>query len=176
MAVKLDISKAYDQVEWNFLCQMMIRLGFDERWVELAMEIVRIATYSILINGEPKDFVQPSRDDCLLFCEASVEECHRLLDILGRYEAASGQVINRQKTSLFFSRNTKPKVKDAIKNLLGARIMNDCEKYLGLPMMGGKSKVAAFKELQERITKRVMGWKEKFISKAGREILIKTIA
>ena len=41
MAVKLDISKAYNRVEWNFLCQMMIRLGFDERWVDLAMETVR---------------------------------------------------------------------------------------------------------------------------------------
>lgn len=61
MAVKLDISKAYDRVEWNFLRQMMIRLGFDERWVDLAMETVRTSTYSILINGEPKGFVQPSR-------------------------------------------------------------------------------------------------------------------
>ena len=60
--------------------------------------------------------------------------------------------------------------------MLGSRIMNDCEKYLGLPMAHGKSKVNTFKELQERITKRVMRWKEKFISKAGREILIKTIA
>ena len=76
-------------------------------------------------------------DDCLLFCEASVEECNRLLDILGRYEAALGQAINRQKTFIFFSRNTKLEVKDAIKNMLGARIMNECEKYLGLPMVGG---------------------------------------
>ena len=86
-----------------------------------------------------------------------MEECHRLLDILGRYKAASGQSINRQKTSLFFSRNTKPEVKDAIKNMLGVRIMNNYEKYLGLPMVGGQSKVATFKELQEQITKRVMG-------------------
>ena len=60
MVVKLDISKAYDRVEWNFLRQMMIRLGFDERWVDLAMETVRTTMYSILINGESKGFVQPS--------------------------------------------------------------------------------------------------------------------
>ena len=54
--------------------------------------------------------------------------------------------------------------------------MLECEKYLGLPMPNGKSKVGTFKELQEKITKRVLGWKEKFISKAGREILIKTMA
>ena len=54
--------------------------------------------------------------------------------------------------------------------------MTDCEKYFGLPMIGGKSKISTFKELQERITKRVNGCKEKYISKAGREILIKTVA
>lgn len=54
--------------------------------------------------------------------------------------------------------------------------MADCEKYLGLPMNGGKSKVNTFKELQEKITKRVMGWKVKLISKVGHEILIKTEA
>ena len=60
--------------------------------------------------------------------------------------------------------------------ILGAQLMTDYEKYLGLPMVGGKSKVITFKELQERVTKRVMGWKEKHISKLGKEVLIKTIA
>ena len=54
--------------------------------------------------------------------------------------------------------------------------MSNIEEYLGLPIASGKSKVNTFKELQEKITKRVMGWKEKFISKAGCEILIKTVA
>lgn len=54
--------------------------------------------------------------------------------------------------------------------------MEDCETYLALPMVGGKSKVNTFKGLQERITKRVIGWKEKVISKAGKEILIKMVA
>ena len=43
-------------------------------------------------------------------------------------------------------------------------------------MTGGRSKVNTFKGLQEKITKKMMGWNEKFISKAGREILIKTMA
>ena len=54
--------------------------------------------------------------------------------------------------------------------------MSNTKKYLGLWIASGKSKVNTFKELQEKITKRVMGWKEKFISKAGREILIKMVA
>ena len=43
-------------------------------------------------------------------------------------------------------------------------------------MVGGRSKVSTFKELQERVSKRVMGWKEKNISKAGRKFLIKSAA
>ena len=45
--------------------------------------------------------------------------------------------------------------------------MTECKRYLGLPMAGGKSKVNTFKELQERVTKRVLGWKEKYVSKEG---------
>ena len=45
--------------------------------------------------------------------------------------------------------------------------MTYTENYLGLPMASGKSKVTTFKDLQEKVTKREMGWKEKFISKAS---------
>ena len=43
-------------------------------------------------------------------------------------------------------------------------------------MVGGRSKVRTFRELQERVSKKVVGWKEKNISKAGREVLIKSVA
>lgn len=92
------------------------------------------------------------------------------------YEGASGQAINRQKTTLFFSPNTNQGVKQAIQTMLGAQIMTNCEKYLGLPMVGGKSKVGTFREIQVWVTKKVIGWKEKHISKVGREVLIKTVA
>lgn len=61
MVVKLDISKAYDKVELSFLQEIMLKLGFDPRWIQLAMETITIATYSILINGKPRGFVTPSR-------------------------------------------------------------------------------------------------------------------
>lgn len=39
-AIKLDMSKAYNRVEWNFLRDIMQRLGFDRRWIELIMKCV----------------------------------------------------------------------------------------------------------------------------------------
>ena len=93
----------------------------------------------------------------LLFCEATTEECQNLMHLLAMYERTSDRATNRQKTTLFFSPNTKLLVKLAIQNMLGAQIMTKCEKYLGLPMVGGKSKVSTFREVQERVTKKSDG-------------------
>ncbi|KAL0316170.1 UNVERIFIED_CONTAM: hypothetical protein Sradi_5495200 [Sesamum radiatum] len=51
MALKLDISKAYDKVEWNFLKHVLLRLGFPPRFVDLIMLCVSSIRYSFLING-----------------------------------------------------------------------------------------------------------------------------
>ena len=61
MAMKLDISKAYDRVEWDFLEKMMLPLGLDEQWVHLVMETVTTTSYFVLINGDPRGFINPSR-------------------------------------------------------------------------------------------------------------------
>ena len=51
--------------------------------------------------------------------------------------------------------------------------MSECEKYLGLPMPNGKSKVGTFKELQEKIVKQVMGGKRDIFLKRGMKFLSK---
>ena len=61
MAMKLDMSKAYDRVEWLFLEQLMLKMGFHVKWVGLVMETVKTVSYSILINGEPRGNIQPTR-------------------------------------------------------------------------------------------------------------------
>lgn len=61
VAVKLDISKAYDRVEWSFLINMMIHLGFDIKWIDLIMNCISSINFSILINGVPKGSFSPSR-------------------------------------------------------------------------------------------------------------------
>ena len=61
MAVKLDMSKAYDWVEWSFLEKILLKLGFQDSWVALIIECITTMSYSILVNGEPKGLITPSR-------------------------------------------------------------------------------------------------------------------
>ena len=161
MALKLDMSKAYDRVEWSFLEKIMLKMGFQDSWVAMIMQCVSTVTYSILLNGEPKGFIEPSKglrqgdplspflflfcveglnallnkavdngeirglslcrqgpkithlffaDDCLLFCKAKKKECQIIHQLLHWYNSASGQLVNKDKTTLFFSRNTPEEV------------------------------------------------------------------
>jgi hypothetical protein len=40
LALKIDISKAYDKVDWGFLCGMLVRMGFAEQWIQWMMMCV----------------------------------------------------------------------------------------------------------------------------------------
>lgn len=60
-ALKLDMAKAYDRMEWNFLHMMMLGLGFDPRWVRLIMMCVTSVKYNILIEGSITNQIIPTR-------------------------------------------------------------------------------------------------------------------
>ncbi|XP_019166949.1 PREDICTED: uncharacterized protein LOC109162719 [Ipomoea nil] len=60
-ALKLDMAKAYYRMEWPFLRNMMLALGFDERWVELIMLCVTSVSYSIQVGGTRSEQISPTR-------------------------------------------------------------------------------------------------------------------
>ena len=92
------------------------------------------------------------------------------------YEVASGQKINTNKSSVFFSANTKEEKKNEVLESLGPMQDSRHGKYLGLPSIIGKSKNEVFVKIKERVGRKLAGWKEKFLSIGGREILIKAVA
>ena len=60
-ALKLDISKVYDRVEWDFLHDIMEKLGFPTMWVDRVMGYVTTVSFSVIINGTPYGNIIPSR-------------------------------------------------------------------------------------------------------------------
>ena len=61
MALKIDMSKAYDRVEWLFLEKSLLKMGFQASWVALIIECISTISYSILVSGELKGIITPSR-------------------------------------------------------------------------------------------------------------------
>ena len=61
MALKLDMSKAYDWVEWRCSQKIMEKLGFHERWICIVMACVSSVTYAIRLNGQPCGLITPTR-------------------------------------------------------------------------------------------------------------------
>ena len=227
MAIKLDMSKAYDRVECSYLEAIMQRMGFKDRWVSLIMMCVKTVSYSVLINGEPRGSIIPTRglhqgdpispylfllcaeglsamikrkerlgrlrgvtvkkgaprishlffaNNSLIFCRASVGDCAQIAEVLATYEKELGQKLNKEKTSLFFSKNTSRDFQERAKETFGAQIIQQHEKYLGLPPLMGRSKKKAFNRIKDQVSRKIAGWKGKLLSNAGREILIKAVA
>ena len=96
-------------------------------------------------------------DDSVIFCRAKESECQCLLDILAKYESASGQQINRTKTTLFFSKSTPKEMQTSIKDMLGVSVIQQYEKYLGLPSLVGRKKKESFTHIKQQVWKKLAG-------------------
>ena len=112
----------------------------------------------------------------LLFCKATDREYRKLVEILELYEAASGQNVNMDKSSVFFSHNTPQERRSKVIGILGPMQDTRHNKYLGLPSIIGRSKTEVFAEVKERVGKKLARWKEKMLSMGGNEVLIKAVA
>ena len=226
MAVKLDMSKAYDRVEWSFIEKVKEKTGFHEKWIQLIMQCITTVSYSMIINGSVHGCIFPTRglrqgdplspylfllcvdgfsslikdaarnqmlsgisicrgcsmvthlffaNDSLLFCKATNQECHKLIEILGLYEVASGQKVNAEKFSVFFSHNTPQEKRCEVLNILGPMQDIRHSKYLGLSSIIGRSKTKVFAKMKEKVGRKLAGWKGKLLSIGGKEILIKAV-
>ncbi|KAF5451602.1 hypothetical protein F2P56_026695 [Juglans regia] len=96
--------------------------------------------------------------------------------LLDDYEKASGQCINKEKTSMVFSKNVDEGLKTEIMQLWGGSSTQQYEKYLGLPPMVGRSKQRAFSGIKHRLWQKLQVWKRNLISQGGREVLVKAVA
>ncbi|KAL5564135.1 hypothetical protein UlMin_027299 [Ulmus minor] len=158
-ALKLDMSKAFDRVEWNFIEEVMLQLGYDKRWVE------KIMRFSHLLFA----------DDSFLFLDANRSNFETVSAILKLYCAASGQIVNFDKSEICFGRDVLPPVQRDLASFFGVRWVACHDKYLGLPTFAGRCKRDLFNFIKNRVWNKVKGWNASLFSQAGKEILIKAV-
>jgi hypothetical protein len=96
--------------------------------------------------------------------------------VLQLYEECSSQIINKEKSSVLFSKNCGEATKEEFLTALDLSHEAKSDRYLGLPVYMGQSKAKMFTYLKDRVWKRIQGWKEKLLSREGKETLIKAVA
>ena len=60
-ALKIDMSKAYNRVDWKFLKAVLVAMNFSPRWIGWVMECVSTVQYTLLVNGSMTQTFNPSK-------------------------------------------------------------------------------------------------------------------
>jgi ribonuclease HI len=114
-------------------------------------------------------------DDCFLFFKACERQAQTMKNILQLYEKASGQAISLPKSEIFYSRNVSGVLNQVITAIMGVQAVLGTGKYLGLPSLIGRNRTAVFSYIKDRVWQKISSWSSRCLSKAGREIMIKSV-
>uniref|UniRef100_A0A2N9EYL8 Reverse transcriptase domain-containing protein n=1 Tax=Fagus sylvatica TaxID=28930 RepID=A0A2N9EYL8_FAGSY len=152
------------------LCQETL-----SRLIEKQLSERRINGVKASIGGPAITHVMYA-DDIILFSKTNKKETTILNQCLDTYCTWSGQIVNRNKSGLVFSKYTpKPTIRHT-KHLLQMKTLKKDAIYLGAPLFLSKASVRDFQFLKERLEAKLMGWRSKCLSWAGRCTMIKSVA
>ncbi|CAN6579645.1 unnamed protein product [Malus baccata var. baccata] len=193
MAIKLDMAKAYDRIEWDFLISIMAKMGFAPLFCKWIKACISTVSFSILVNGTPTGYIVPQRGlrhgDHLspflfLLCTEGLSMLLRKGIELGALHGFKFTPSGTPLTHLFFADDSVVfgnAIVDEARAVVYARgsgqVINLTKSsYLGLQADFGHSKKAVFAEVRDKVEARLAGWTEQFLSQAGKEVLIKAVA
>ena len=114
-------------------------------------------------------------DDTMFFLKANKSSREALKGILKRYEEASGQTINAQKSAITFSKKTPGELKLAVKEDLQIEREGGVCKYLGQPEHFGRKKRDMLASIVDRIKQKASSWSTRYLSPAGKMVMLKGV-
>ncbi|GJU47055.1 putative RNA-directed DNA polymerase [Tanacetum coccineum] len=176
---KVDFEKAFDNVNWEFLFDIMAQMSFGSKWRKWISSCLSSASVLVLINGSPSKEFKMERglrqgifkglsfgddgsntsllqfaDDALFFGEWSKSNVRHLIHILDCFHNVSGLKINLDKSRLF-GIGVSPKEVSSIARSVNCSHTSFPFIYLGLPVGRSMKKIDAWNEVVNKFTRRL---------------------
>nr|GEU60555.1 hypothetical protein [Tanacetum cinerariifolium] len=190
-AFKVDIQKAYDTVDWDFLKLNLTCFGFHERMVAWIMECGDpLSPYLFTIVMEVLTLILRRRvresnlfsyhcycskmelvnlcfaDDLFLFTHGDIHSARTIMEALDEFKLVSGLVPSLPESTAYFC-NVLNHTKLAILEILLFEEGHLLVKYLGVPLVSSRLFFKDCKELIENVKSRINDWKNKSLLIAG---------
>ncbi|KAA3453909.1 reverse transcriptase [Gossypium australe] len=198
--VKLDMSKAYDRVEWNFIETIMIKIGFNVKWIEKIINCVRSVKYMVKCNNILSDVIISERGLCqgyplspylFFFCmEAFSRMLIKAQDnnfLRGIRASINGPRINHffiADDALLFVRNRKSQKINFEKSMVlfspNTPIVqrNNFSDMLGMTVVENLNNYLGLPipiDINNRLSCRINSWTKRLLSFGGKEVFIKAV-
>lgn len=222
--MKIDISKAFDSVQWAFVLESLAALGFPDRFIHWIKLCITTPSFSVQVNGDLAGYFQSSRglrqgcslspylfvmcmnvlswkinkaatekkfnfhpgckklsithlcfaDDLMVFVEGTKESVQGALRVFDEFEAWSGLCISLEKSTIYMAGVLEQEKRSILKNFK----FSDGQlpvRYLGLPLMTKAMSKQDYHPLLEHLRSKISSWTCRFLSYAGRLMLIRSV-
>ena len=223
-AIKIDIHKAFDSLNWDFMFATLRRMNFPPQFIDWVHACITSAMFSIKVNGSLEgyfngrsglrqgdplspylfvlamevftacirkatsstDFQYHWRtkdillshlifaDDVFMFCRGDLHSVQALYCGLNWFSSISGLRPNERKSQCFFA-GVRPEIRQQVLSSTGFQLGSFPITYLGLPLISSKLQARDCQPLIDKLCARIEVWTAKFLSFAGRLILLQVI-
>ncbi|GKD98372.1 RNA-directed DNA polymerase, eukaryota, reverse transcriptase zinc-binding domain protein [Tanacetum coccineum] len=197
-ALKIDLQKAYDTVNWSFIEESLTSFGFPNKMIRWIMAWITSPKFTICVNGERYGYFKRAEikkeklfkyhfrcrqlkitylcfaDDLLVMCHGDVHSVKTIKKALEKFSVVSRLQPNLGKSTMFCG-SLDDETKGEIQNILPFKIGKLSVKYLGVPLMSKKIRVADCKVPIDKVTQKLSDWKNKNLTYAGRAQLIASV-
>ncbi|XP_058751102.1 uncharacterized protein LOC131624142 [Vicia villosa] len=174
VALKIDISKAFDTISWKFLLSTLECFSFCIKFCSWISTILHSAHLSIGFNGKQAGYFK---------CTNGVRQGDPLGDhkslnaidmLLKEYASCSGKFCNNAKSLIYAGGMSLVRLK-SLADLIGFSMANPPFVYLRAPIFVGRPKPIYFLYVADKIKLRLASWKSKLLTMAGRLQLVKSV-
>lgn len=196
--LKVDLQKAFDSVNWDFIQNTLEALGFPTHFRKLIAQCITTTRFSVSINGEPCGYFKGTKglrqgdplspylfvialevfsqmlntryrdgsigyhprtadpevthlafaDDIMIFFDGEKKSLENIVETMDVFATWSGLRMNKDKTEIFVGGLNQAETTDL--TALGFHLGSMPIRYLGLPLMHRKLRIADYRLLLQK--------------------------